>query len=631
MIHYGIVFLVTLAVIGVAYLKMNKWRWFIGLAGGIYLLSFLVFQVTISTGHDYIPSQKQYAYILVFGGGVKSDGRVKDAVTLRLDKAMEADPWGNAVYLLSGGLGTDLLPDEAVAMADYLIGKGVPEERILYEKEATSTWENLIFSKAILAGRGDENLPVLGVSSDFHMQRIGFLKDRIGFVMDLLPAKTPWYARMDSMPREYFATIKSLLFDWPHDQDVSKKVVYAGSPSLTQTQTDLADDRQILAHEHEVIEISLAAVGDIMVHRSQLLRADGPEGFDFSPSFKWVKPMIDSYDYAIANLETTLAGEDGQRKIRVDQFYKGYSGYPVFNAPDILVDNLKESGFDLLATANNHTLDSKETGLLRTLDVLDAAGIAHLGTYRTKEEQDRPFVVDVEGITFGILNYTYAMNGFWTSAEEDYMVNHLGNYKEDKIEEMYHAVEKMAERAPDFVVVILHYGIEYVPEPDGAIQQPLVDGLFDHGADIILGGHPHVLQPFEVREVVRPDGEKEQGIVIYSLGNFISSQRYRYTSKDTDYGLIFAMDFRKVDDRKPTVEGLRLTPTYVYWSQEDLEIITLLEVPEALVLGEEDRQRLTRGREVMIPHLLKYWQGDWDIQGSEVIIDLDTSRTDQGD
>lgn len=394
------------------------------------------------------------------------------------------------------------------------------------------------------------------------------------------------------------------------------------SPGVGEVTSVKAAGAMSLPAKHTVHQARLSVVGDIMVHRTQLIKAYHEDGFDFAPSFQWIAPYIKEADYAIGNLETTLAGPDGQRRINVEKFYQHFSGYPVFNSPDILAKNLKDAGFDLMITANNHSLDSKESGLLRTIKVLEDEGFDQIGTYATPAESDAFFIKEINGIKFGIVNYTYAMNGFELDEADDYMIHHLDNYNDLAIEAMYDRVEQLSKEDLDFVVATLHYGIEYRNEPDERIQQPLVEGLFDHGADIILGGHPHVLQPFEVRELVRKDGQVETGVVIYSLGNFISSQRHRYTNKDTDFGMVFGVDFKKVDDEKATIEAIHYTPTYVHWSASDLEIVPLYKIPEGVTLTLEDQGRIDYGINHVVPLINSYYKGDYTLEEGTLRFDL---------
>ncbi len=617
--HYGVVVIMAVIIAVIGYLKLNRFRKTIAVISVSGLLVFFSFVVYIMSGHSYIASGESYDYIMIFGGGIEDDLTLPSTVVNRLDKAMEADVENDAIYVVSGGIANNIHAAEAAYMSEYLMSLGVDQDRIIEEGASTSTWENLNFVHDIIGPKLGDRVKVLGVSSEFHLKRIHMLTERLGFEMDLLASKTPLVKMLNSVPREFFATVKSYLVD---RVDMSVKVAVSDN---SDTAIGL-DKERVYAYDqpksNQVIDIDIAAVGDIMVHRSQLIRAYDEDGFDFSPTFEYIRPWIESADLAIGNLETTLAGVNGQRKINVEKFYNGYSGYPVFNSPDILADNLKEAGFDVLLTANNHSLDSSEDGVDRTLAVLDHYGLEHVGTYGSNEASLVPYVVAVEGITFGIVNYTYGMNGFVLDEASSYLVNNLGNYQDEAILKMYEDVEAMERSGVDFVVAAIHYGIEYRDEPDTTYQQALVNGLFDHGADIVLGGHPHVLQPFEVRSITRQDGEVETGVVIYSLGNFISSQRHRYTHKDTDYGLVFNMHIKKVNDEKPRIDSLSLTPTYVYWSNEDLQIVPFLALPEDIVFNSEDQQRLERGEKMIVPHLLKYWDGQWEINNGSIVVDI---------
>ena len=224
-------------------------------------------------------------------------------------------------------------------------------------------------------------------------------------------------------------------------------------------------------------------------------------------------------DYAVANLETVLAGGPD------------YSGFPAFNSPDALAYDLKEAGFDLLSTANNHSRDRGVNGIFRTLDVLDEAGLAHVGTYRSREERDAGsgvYVADVGGISVAFLSYTYGLNGYQLSSEYSYAVNlfNLDYYTTLENPDYDLLASDLAyarSLEPDLIAVIIHWGTEYKNTPNSH-QTGLARFLVEQGADLVLGGHPHVLQPYETITVTGADGGERQGFVCYSLGNFISNQ-----------------------------------------------------------------------------------------------------------
>lgn len=248
-----------------------------------------------------------------------------------------------------------------------------------------------------------------------------------------------------------------------------------------------------------------------MVHESQIHAAydEQSKHYDFSSVFSPVAPLFSGADVAIANLETTLPG-------------KNYSGYPAFGAPDSLIDAIKGAGINLLTTANNHCIDKGRAALIRTLRVLDEKGIPHLGTYASKAayEQQRVFFLEKNGIAVAMLNYTYGTNEIPTP--KGTVVNRIDKAQISK------DIALAREKRPDTIIVLFHFGEEYLNEPD-AFQRQMVEHALANGADIVLGGHPHHVQRYQ--RVTRKDagGVEREHLVAYSLGNFVSAQRQRYT------------------------------------------------------------------------------------------------------
>jgi len=302
------------------------------------------------------------------------------------------------------------------------------------------------------------------------------------------------------------------------------------------------------------IQITVAAVGDILPHAGILDSVKDPETgkYDFWPVFSPVAPYLMRADYAVANLETRVAGEE-----------YGYTGYPLFNSPGDLLDTLRVSGIDLLATANNHALDRGWEGIVGTLDQLDAAGIAHVGTHRSLGEKQTPFIVDIGGIKVAFLNYTTWLNGLEPPAEhENYAVNVLD------VDEA--AEDAMVARmwGADIVVAVLHYGAEYEREPNEeqiAVSQGTaeVEGLLSRGVDVIIGAHPHVVQPI-VHVLNWTDWSLPDAYVAYSLGNFLSAQRDRYR----DSGLVAYIHIEK-KGQYAYVTGISYLPVYVQRSTSE--------------------------------------------------------------
>ena len=254
--------------------------------------------------------------------------------------------------------------------------------------------------------------------------------------------------------------------------------------------------------------IKLSFVGDLMNHTNifEFARISS-DTFDFNPYFEFVKSEISSADFAIGNLETVVYGEG-----------KKPNGYPMFNAPIEYLEALKSAGFDILATANNHIADFGNKGVLNTLLNISDKGLEYVGTNLTSEESKKIKIFKKNGISFALLNYTYNLNRKYSFSDE-YSVNLIDTTKIKK------DLEKAKNEKPDFIVIYYHFGDEYKNYPN-SFQKKIVDFSIKNGADIIVGSHPHVLQPFEVRI----DSFKQiQNIIAYSLGNFISNQRQKYT------------------------------------------------------------------------------------------------------
>ncbi len=314
-------------------------------------------------------------------------------------------------------------------------------------------------------------------------------------------------------------------------------------------------------------EAVITVMGDVMMHEEQIVGAynSDTDSFDVAPSFVYMKDYMASGDYTIANLETTLPGRNNGPSSTL-----GYAGYPCFSSPEILANNLQDCGVDLLQTTNNHAMDATEQGLFATIDYLDSIGIAHTGTFRSKAEQDEPLIIEVNGITFGIVAYTYGTNGIRIDDDKHYCINTLTNfdtlenYDPALIDEMCDKVRALDEAGVDFVCPLIHFGTEYIEYTD-SWQDMVVDRLFQAGADVIFGGHPHVVEPMDYRTIVAPDGSARKGWVVYSFGNFISMQNYDGVNKD--FGFIgdfrFTVDYDENGNEIKELKDVRVEPTYV--------------------------------------------------------------------
>lgn len=250
----------------------------------------------------------------------------------------------------------------------------------------------------------------------------------------------------------------------------------------------------------------LLFVGDAMQHQAQLDRArelGGGKGYDWNECYSLIAPDITAADYAVCNLEVPLGGGPD------------YSGYPCFSAPDNYALALKDAGFDMFLTANNHCLDRGDKGARATLMALDRLGVDHIGTYADSLQRTRlvPFIKDIKGFKVGFLNYTYGTNGI--EPRDGIEVSMIDR------DRMAREIKATRKAGAEIVVVAVHWGVEYVLLP-GQAQQDLAQFLVDQGVDMVIGGHPHVIQPMEV---VRNEAENKDVLVVYSLGNLISNMK----------------------------------------------------------------------------------------------------------
>lgn len=379
-----------------------------------------------------------------------------------------------------------------------------------------------------------------------------------------------------------------------------KTAIYVESiPVISSTRVALSADPEY---------VTLTVIGDVMMHEWQIERSYDAEtdSFDVSDSFEYIAKYLCDADMTIANLETTFAGRYNGAASDV----LGYASYPMFNAPECLGDALKDIGVDFLQTANNHSLDSRENGLYSTIDYLDSIGLMHTGTFKTQEAADELCIVDINGITFGFVAYTYDTNGLPVPDDAPYCINTLDLYSDEKLEEMYAKVRALDEAGVDFVCPLLHFGTEYTEVPD-SWQEMVVDGLFDAGADVIFGGHPHVVEPMDVRTITNPDGTTRTGYVVYSFGNFISSQIYDGVNKDLGIIADFTFSKQLVDgDFVTRVENIKVEPTYVYWTSSTIGVVPVLEAynnrSDYSFLSEKDWSRIDFAEEHIINLLMEY-------------------------
>lgn len=325
------------------------------------------------------------------------------------------------------------------------------------------------------------------------------------------------------------------------------------------------NDSVEISNTPEPVTIHMSATGDIMCHLTNIKNAynSTSKDYDFTNVFKNIKDYTLNADITVGNLETTFAGAS-----------RGYTGYPTFNTPEILGKNLKDIGFDVICTANNHSMDKGYSGVESTLNFLDEFGLDHYGTARSEQEQDTILVKDVNGIKIAFLAYTYGTNGIAIPSGKEYSVNLIDK---DLIKEH---ISLAKQQNVDMICVSMHWGNEY-KVVQNSNQEELADFLFENGIDIILGSHPHVLEPMEKRTVTLEDGTTKDGFVIYSLGNFVSGQIYANT-KST---VILDIQITKDSEGKITIDSVNYTPVYLYdagSSSKSRTRYTLIDVEKAI-------------------------------------------------
>lgn len=284
-------------------------------------------------------------------------------------------------------------------------------------------------------------------------------------------------------------------------------------------------------------EASMVFAGDAMQHKAQLdaaLSAGGGRAYDYSECFGGIRAYVEEADYAVVNFEASLGG-------------RPYTGYPCFSAPDEYPLALKACGFDFFLLANNHILDRRDRGMHRTISTLDSLGIPHSGVYHSADHRAAsvPAIVDVNGFAVAILNYTYGTNGITLSGRGVVDYIDRATIRSD--------VELARTRGAELVAVCVHWGDEYRLLPNGS-QRSLADYLCSLDVDMIIGGHPHVIQPMEMR--TGPSGRSQ--FLVYSLGNFISNMK----TTDTRGGVMVKVSLRRDDSGRAYVAGAGYLPVF---------------------------------------------------------------------
>jgi len=340
----------------------------------------------------------------------------------------------------------------------------------------------------------------------------------------------------------------------------------------------------LYAQVKDTSRLSIVFAGDIMGHDEQINGAwdSATLTYNYEPTYRYIKPFIEHADLAVANLEVTLGGPP-------------YKGYPEFSSPDAIAQAAKDAGFDIFIQANNHALDRGKTGFIRTLAVLDSMNIIHTGTFADAESRsvNYPLIVEKNNIRLALLNYTYGTNGL--EIPKPFIINRIDTSQISK------DLEKARAGNSDFVIVTIHWGLEY-ERFENQQQKDLAAFLFNHGADAVIGSHPHVVQPVDM--YFNADSLLSK-VVVFSLGNFVSNQRAQYK----DGGIVFGLDLVK-SDSNTTMEKISYLPYWVY--REDASgRSTFFVLPvgyyeknsDSLILKDYDRYKIARFSEDTREHL----------------------------
>ncbi|MFH5835264.1 CapA family protein [Proteiniclasticum sp. C24MP] len=338
-------------------------------------------------------------------------------------------------------------------------------------------------------------------------------------------------------------------------------------------------------------EVSISAVGDIMVHESQWLSQKiGPDVYEFRDNFEQVKEIFASDDLSIANLETTINEE------------KAISTYPRFNSPDSLLDALRYAGFDLIGTANNHSMDTGMSGILSTIEELEERNLQYFGTQ--KDPDARKYLLKtIKGMKIGFAAfstaYVYGDSVVINNIRSNGMEKHV-NYMD--LTSAVHAfntlkpeIDAMKEEGAEFIILSLHWGIEYEKKAN-TYQKELAQMLIDEGVGLILGSHPHMIQEMEF---LISSSDDHEGLVIYSMGNFLSNQRNEILNMTgTEDGVISRVILKRGSDNRIRIRTAQFIPTWINrtesgdcYTYEILPIGKDHSITAARFSAEEDRIR----------------------------------------
>lgn len=341
------------------------------------------------------------------------------------------------------------------------------------------------------------------------------------------------------------------------------------------------DEKEEEAIENEEIKyIDIVSLGNLIIHQSQINGAKNENGYDFSPSFQYIKEMVSEADISLGILEGALAGGEP-------------TGYPIFNSPDEVIDSLRDTGIDVVNYANNHIYDYDDEGLQRTIEITKEKGLDVLGIKSTEEEKSY-LVKEVDGVKIGFASYVFeteTINGYKTINSNPVSINSenlINTFNYNDLESFYNRIASeisaMKAEGVEFIIASMHWGEEYNTYTE-ATQNEIAKKLNGLGVDIILGGHPHVIQPYEI--ICNESGHST--FVIYSQGNSLSNQSEQEIGvAESEDGIMIKFTLEKKDGNV-SLKEYKIIPTWVYKEEkgDGTYYHKIIPVEEALANPEE--------------------------------------------
>lgn len=341
------------------------------------------------------------------------------------------------------------------------------------------------------------------------------------------------------------------------------RLIFSAGSSLfspKEAETELFSETENVSHFEEK-DITLGSTGCMLLHSPFIDSYPDENGvYDFSSVYQYITPYYSEPDFMTCEFEGALGGEE-----------LGYSGYPSFKSPDIIIKNIRDSGVDLQMLATNHIYDGWSFGFHRTMDVYEDENIAYTGIRKT-DQSPRYYIADIDGISVGFVNYVYETTGVGTNLngmlleEEDWELVNAFDY--DNLEEFYLEMENniaaMKEKGAQFIIANLHWGTEY-QLTESEIQREIAQKLCDMGVNTIIGGHPHCEQPIDV---FQPSQGGENMFCIFSEGNALSNQRTYLMDEmptgHTEDGAMVTLTLHQDTSGTVTLSDVELLPTWVY-------------------------------------------------------------------